>query len=171
MDGSGVSVDERISSLPYGTLMSTSRPVGRSEDTPETEALISLEDRLMRLTRSQFTIRRLMLAVGIVAVIVGLIVEGEKRRARFHKFASKHYDEAARYFVMFAGGESAERESMRLWEERVGPTVKHHADLRDKYERAARQPWCPLEPDPPAPPKPATSYPWLPITPGSTEPN
>ncbi|HWE37306.1 MAG TPA: hypothetical protein VG406_12130 [Isosphaeraceae bacterium] len=27
----------------------------------------------------------------------------------------------------------------------------HHADLRQKYERAASRPWLPLSPDPPAP--------------------
>jgi len=125
----------------------------------------------MRFPRPRFTVRRLMITVGIVAVILGLAVWGEKRRARFRELAAKHYDQGMRWFVLFPGGDSEDqRRMMRLYEERVGPSVEHHASLRDKYERATRYPWLPVGPDPPAPPEPATSYPWLPIINGMPEP-
>jgi hypothetical protein len=118
------------------------------------------------LPRPWFTVRRLMVAVAIVAVILGVLVEGERRRTRFRELAAKHYDRGMRWFVLFGGGESDyQRKMMRLWEERVGATVESHANLRDKYERAAHYPWLPVGADPPAPPEPATSYPWLPIEP------
>jgi hypothetical protein len=124
----------------------------------------------MHLPRPRFTLRRLMVAVAIVAIIIGVVVEGERRRARFRELAANHYERGMRWFVLFGGESDYQRNMMQLWEERVGPTVEYHATLRDKYEQAARYPWLPVGADPTAPPEPATSYPWLPIEPEPSEP-
>ncbi len=125
----------------------------------------------MKLPRVRFTVRRLMVLVAIVGIFVGLGVEGAKRRARFRELAAKHQEKGMQWFAFFPGGKSQHQdEMMRLYEERVGPTIEYYCGLRDKYERASLYPWLPVGSDPPPPPEPATSYPWLPIVPGQPEP-
>lgn len=88
----------------------------------------------MRTPRFRSTVRRMMLAVAVA----GLICGGEVLRRRRAAFA--------------------ERATMLRWSEyveRLGahrPAVADHRDrLARKYERAARQPWLPVAPDPPEP--------------------
>jgi hypothetical protein len=113
----------------------------------------------MRLPRICFTIRHLLILVAFVALGGGVMVEGERRRARFRGVAAKHQEEAERYFILLGGGDSEyQRKLLRLWEETYMPIVAYHAKLRDKYEWAARFPWLPVASDTPAPPAP----PWPP---------
>jgi hypothetical protein len=111
----------------------------------------------MQLPRPRSTVRRLMVAVAIVGVFVGLAVEGERRRARFQALAEYHRNIImGRYFILLGGAEDeVHRRIFRQWEEVAGPTIDHHGNLVQKYEWAARFPWLPVSSDPPAPPIPS----------------
>jgi hypothetical protein len=103
------------------------------------------------------TTRRWMVAVAVVA----LSVAGEqmrRRAVRYRGLAERHAKielvcrrTAARLPLMkpsdygaFCGGMARNiRRSPRL--------AAYQADLRRKYEHAARYPWLPVEPDPPEP--------------------
>jgi hypothetical protein len=109
----------------------------------------------MALPRIRFTIRRLMVLVMVVGVGTGLVVEGERRRARFRALADQHEDLALRCSVVYPGPDSEDQRRMvRLWQEWDVQTATYHARLAEKYGRAARFPWVPLAPDPPEPPPP-----------------
>jgi hypothetical protein len=104
----------------------------------------------MKLPRVRFTVRRLMVAVAAVGLIVGLGVEGERRRERFRQEAIRHY-------VIRSDGESARRVWAQLptvFPERVAAIkawLSYHDRMARKYERAARFPWRPVAADPPEP--------------------
>src|SRR5262249_51267935 len=96
----------------------------------------------MRLPR--FRVRTLMIAVAFVAITSGTML-------MWHR--SCEYDRRAKYHAMILTGlivvdgkiagirdhdlSEAERE--------------YHDQLLGKYDRAARNPWLPVEPDPPPP--------------------
>jgi hypothetical protein len=92
----------------------------------------------MRLPCVRFTVRRLMVAVAVVAVAAGGLHLWELRvlylrTALLHEVLSSLFQE---------GHACAGRDPGRS---------AHHQVLRIKYERAARRPWLPVEPDPPEP--------------------
>ncbi len=86
----------------------------------------------MRLPRFRFTVRRMMVAVAIVGIFVGLV-------ARHHHFASL----AARY-----RREEVDWASVHDIYELQGRWCEAMAA---KYEYPARYPWLPVAPDPPMP--------------------
>jgi hypothetical protein len=101
----------------------------------------------MRLPR--MTTRRWMLAVAVVALLMGIVGEAirELRLAR-------RYGEFARGYrfgldlnrgerVAIPGGFIQSAGSPRL--------ADYYAEMYWKYERASRYPWLPVEPDPPPP--------------------
>jgi hypothetical protein len=100
----------------------------------------------MRLPKPRFTLRRLMLAVVIAAVVLaagawGLKSVAYQRRAAYHRAQLRIWPElpyinAQQYSEAF---EALLRQ--RGW----------HEAMADKYERAARYPWLCVEPDPPEP--------------------
>ena len=113
----------------------------------------------MRLLPIRFTIRHVMVLVALVGLVLGMIVEGERRRTRFRIIAAEHLEQSMRYFVLFGGGDSEyQRRSMQLWDDMYSPIVAYHVNLHEKYEWAARFPWLPVASDPPKPPAP----PWPP---------
>ncbi len=91
----------------------------------------------MRFPRVRFTVRRMMVAVAIVACIcwASLLIE---RRRRFLIIAGSHRMPDAR----FLWNRGADYE-LRL--------VRWHDEMQAKYEFAAAHPWLPVAPDPPAP--------------------
>lgn len=122
----------------------------------------------MRLPRVRVTVRRVVVAVVLVALPLGLIAAVQYREARFRRLAAYHlqcqdvlYDELGYYEC-----NSFQREDETLEEalDRVhaarGPEVHrafraslYHSRLYEKYVRAAASPWRPVAPDPPPPPR------------------
>jgi hypothetical protein len=97
----------------------------------------------MTLPRPRFTVLRLMLVVAIVAVVLGARSWYEGRSARFREMArrySKSWLENAD--IVVGDRESDETQARRS---------EHHRAMWEKYLRASRQPWLPVEPDPPEP--------------------
>jgi hypothetical protein len=92
----------------------------------------------------------MMVAVGAVGLLVGLGVEGERRRQRFRQ-------EAIRHFMILAEGESARRSWTQLpglFPERVTAIdawISYHDRMGEKYDRASRFPWLSVAADPPEP--------------------
>src|SRR3954453_10603956 len=101
----------------------------------------------MTLPRVRFTVRRLMVAVGIVAVLFA----AEATRRRWESLASTYRTKASRCERLARvsvhtsgleadhGNEPEERKLQRI--------ADHYVALANKYERAARYPWLPVAPD------------------------
>jgi hypothetical protein len=110
----------------------------------------------MRLPRVQFTLRWTMIGVAVVALSIAAEQSRQRmvywrQRAEFHSIRENIFRrEAARLPLT-----RSERELM------CGTMVRaimlyprlaaYHAELRRKYEYAARYPWLSVEPDPPKP--------------------
>jgi hypothetical protein len=113
----------------------------------------------MKIPHIQFTVRRLMAVVAVVALVFGIIRLWGLRQLYLKKAA----DHAGfRAYVLNS------RDSVQHWETRwrdqregrpakypwpAGPPfvpaiTKYHDDMRIKHERAARHPWLPVAPDP-----------------------
>jgi hypothetical protein len=80
----------------------------------------------MKLPRVRFTVRRMMVAVAVLALAVGWWKQGERRRARFRALAIVHLIEA-------------------------NEPTDYHGRTAVKYMWATRYPWLPVAPDPPEP--------------------
>jgi hypothetical protein len=108
----------------------------------------------MRLPR--MTTRRWMIAVAVAALIMTR-VEVRRRQNEFQQLAEYHKKERA-LIVAGRGRTSGEIEIwlrhdplQRSWRHSSVWKAAYHSAMREKYERAARYPWLPVEPDPPEP--------------------
>ena len=108
----------------------------------------------MRKPRPRLTIRRLMVAVAMMGVMLGLVVglwhrsENYRRGALTHAGEALLCEDAAWGVVRMTNGSKEEAASQ------AGALLllkAHHEAMREKYERAARHPWLPVAPDPPEP--------------------
>jgi hypothetical protein len=120
----------------------------------------------MRIPRLRFTLRRMTLAVAVLALILGGLrivwLRDRYRRAAASYAATENLQ---RGFLRFAEGDaeaeedlaiafgykiSGEDKEQQATEIRV---MRRKADylemMRRKYERAAARPWMPVDPDPP----------------------
>ena len=110
----------------------------------------------MKLPRPRFTVRRLMIAVAIVASVFALIAYPNRIRAHRLDLATYHgnhligvtintsYEDGRPIETYFREDGSPMPDSefrIRQWHER----------LFVKYCEAALHPWLPVEPDPPEP--------------------
>jgi hypothetical protein len=113
----------------------------------------------MRIHRIRFTVRRLMIVVALVALSIWIFQLWKLRQ---------HYLVKAAEHAGFREWVLRNNESIRHWEDRwtdnrqgkraqypwpAGPPfvpamTNYHDDMRIKWERAARMPWLPVEPDP-----------------------
>ena len=113
------------------------------------------------MTLPQFTVRRLMVAVAIMALGLGVLVELLRRRASYNQGATYHAAKEAQFKQLDETLESirsnlsayarAMRRVSNREESRTARLVRYHATLKGKYRSAASRPWLPVEPDPPAP--------------------
>ena len=117
----------------------------------------------MRQPCGRFTVRRLMVAVAVVAILFGGMVE----LPRLWTLRQQHLGlaEKYRYWETRLDGAVGIRQEITYYSSRLprGPEpsparlarmkaeASYYAGLRAKYERAARHPWLPVAPDP-APP-------------------
>lgn len=90
----------------------------------------------MQLSRfiPRFTVRRLMVAVAIVALFGGIFIETKHRCQRFGKIAMIHWFNAL-------SDANSNSENKQVF----------HTYMWAKYTRASRYPWLPVAPDPPEP--------------------
>jgi hypothetical protein len=99
----------------------------------------------LRLPR--FTVRRLMVAVAIVALACGVAAELLRRHWQFAKIARDHSE----IFLARAASEGFPPVPLtKIWYPRTAKTA-WHAEMSIKYQKAARYPWFPVAPDPPEP--------------------
>jgi hypothetical protein len=91
----------------------------------------------MRLPRPRFTIRRMMVAVAIIAVLLARTVI-EQRKEKYFNISMRHFDKVVQV------------ETGYMPEPAIG-WVKYHRQLGDKYYAAHNRPWLPVGPDPPEP--------------------
>jgi Tfp pilus assembly protein PilE len=83
----------------------------------------------MRLPR--MTIRRWMVAVALIAVLSAIGVELWRRSLAYSRLADLYFGRAA------------------IWSDTK--KIERDMALSERYRRAARSPWLPVEPDPPEP--------------------
>ncbi len=89
----------------------------------------------MPFPRVRFTLRRMMIAVAIVAILLGLAEMTRRRRAAFREKST------AIRWSEYVEGHGKRRPEI----------AEHYRRMAEKYERAARYPWLPVAPDPPEP--------------------
>ena len=103
----------------------------------------------MRIPRVRFTVRGMMVAVAVFA----LLSASGQLRERYEGLRDRY----ELMGVMHAAHEILERDGgvdVFSGFGLVKPNAQraaYHAEMRRKYERAARSPWLPVEPDPPEP--------------------
>jgi hypothetical protein len=98
--------------------------------------------------RFTFTVRRLMLAVAIVAVLLASVNAWRTTLRR------QHYESLARvYRSMSAFEEGLVHVSVQTGGDpgRHNRRAAYYTELARKYEQAAAQPWASVGPDPPLP--------------------
>jgi hypothetical protein len=92
----------------------------------------------MALPRVRFTVRRMMVAVAVVACIFWASLLIIERRGRFLIIVGSHRMPDAR-FLRHRDADYV----LRL--------ARWHDEMQAKYEFAAAHPWLPVAPDPPEP--------------------
>ncbi len=94
----------------------------------------------MRLPRPRFTVRRLMVAVAIVELIAGVLLD---RGRRFREMVDRHWK-------LWLENPACVVDS-RIPDEVQARRSEYDRAMGEKYEHAARYPWLPVAPDPPEP--------------------
>lgn len=103
----------------------------------------------MRLPRVRFTVRRMMVAVAILALALTAYAGIERRRARLQRLAQFHWEKVAANSVVQADANpTIYRASASL---RNRQLAHYHVNLAYKYANAARHPLLPVATDPPEP--------------------
>jgi hypothetical protein len=110
----------------------------------------------MRLPR--MTTRRWMTAVVVVAVVLsaGVLLRRNWElsvRALYHDTIEKYQAEKMESLEQLALSATTPGDAERLRVDAATEAAigQWHARLKEKYRRAARCPWLPVEPDPPRP--------------------
>jgi hypothetical protein len=101
----------------------------------------------MPLPRVRFTVRRMMVAVAIMALCLTAWSFWARRDERFLKFAI----EAMTHATLARAYETGRPFDSRVRAPVDPQKAAYHAALVRKYEYAARYPWLPVLPDPPEP--------------------
>jgi hypothetical protein len=100
-----------------------------------------------------------MVAVAVVAILLFGLEMGRRSR-RFARLATYHSNVALKHsgtLMAFGGGPPPIRDvpPAGLWParflHRAKTLLNYHSELTEKYQRAARYPWLPVDPDRPEP--------------------
>ena len=112
----------------------------------------------MRPPRLRLRVRTLLLAVGVVALILGGVIlvrrsADYRRLAAFHEQMERRKAQAVLGIENLARAATDPENIVRIradaaYEARIG---RHHAAMKAKYLRAASRPWESVPPDPPPP--------------------
>jgi hypothetical protein len=89
-----------------------------------------------------------MIAVTIVAMLAGIVIELHRRRVRFRAMAAYYRAKERNPQFPYMSITYREWESLSRRLPRLGP---YYAAMRKNYEFAERYPWLPVAPDPPEP--------------------
>ena len=112
------------------------------------------------MRQPRMTTRRWMVAVAIVAILIGVGLELSRRSRRFARLAADHSNGALEHFgtlMAFGGGPPPNRDvppaglGPARYLHRAKALLNYHSELTEKYQRAARYPWLAVAPDPPEP--------------------
>jgi hypothetical protein len=105
--------------------------------------------------RLRFTVRGLMIAVAVAAVAaVGHTANVilTKRSIVFRAKADWHAQcFATAIRILEDNAAYADDQARHNVQRGIGAWLNYHDSLENKYRRAARYPWLPVEPDPPEP--------------------
>src|SRR4051794_39698599 len=106
---------------------------------------------------AQFTVGRMMVSVALLAILLGLGIEGERarRRSRFRSEADEASKQAHVARIRAMGFEErASRPGSHPLSKRMADRERLMADywerLRDRNERAASRSWASFSPDDPS---------------------
>jgi hypothetical protein len=135
---------------------------------------------MMGLPRVRFTVRRLMIAVAVVAVLIGAGLQ-IRRAIRLCRLSAEYAQQAAKYAEFETTWRQSERhhrereQELRklvddtrqgvggpeFWRqqakgesdeaEKLKSLAEFHANMKSKHQAAARRPWIEVEPCPPWP--------------------
>jgi hypothetical protein len=115
----------------------------------------------MRLLSVRFTIRRMMVAVAVTAIIGGMLYRSYqyRRTAEYHRNAAEQATAAQKVAIWKATTDERFNETSgairhSLLADWIGRMGGFHSELRRKYSRAMWRPWRFPDPDPPPPPRP-----------------
>jgi hypothetical protein len=111
----------------------------------------------------RFRLRTLMIAVAVVAVMLGMLGRWMDlhRRERYHRHAGTLIvSDLEMYLVCTASqGDTGDRsQEAAAAAKPMFEFQEYHCAMQEKYERAFRHPWFPVAFDPPAPPAPSLEY-------------
>ena len=106
----------------------------------------------MRVPRVRFTVRQLMIAAALIAVLMAVVVGLQRRTAHLKRLSLWQSGEANRWELLLT--ESSVNGPLAS---AILDKVHWHDAIAARYERAARSPWLPIEAFPPAPPMPEVS--------------
>jgi hypothetical protein len=111
----------------------------------------------MRFPRPRLTVRRLMIAVAVLALLTGVIamlIQSERHRQRAVYHAKMELE--TRHLINFYQGDLV----LQRGENRADYPAKlvlftarnlYHSEMKRKWEDAAHHPWLSVAPDPPEP--------------------
>lgn len=122
----------------------------------------------MRIHRVRFTLQRMVLAVAVLALIIGALrivwlrngyqkaavyyAAMEKLQRDLQRFGEEDARAEEELALAFGQKVSGEQKEQQATEARgMQRLADWYAELKRKYERAAARPWLPVDPDPPPP--------------------
>ena len=105
----------------------------------------------MRVPRVRFTVRRLMVAVALLSLLLGLVA----RRERLLRLSTYHAEQSHRTMIVQQSNLPVAVDSAGAHQPgaylSTTPRSEWHARMSMKYQTAARYPWLPVESGPPEP--------------------
>jgi heme exporter protein D len=104
----------------------------------------------MRLLHVRFTVRRMMVAVAVVALLL-MAVSTLQRRAHLQGLADYHAERARQIRSSSAPIQTPDGDYSQPRSEAALRRAGYHHALAEKYDFAARYHWLPVAPDPPEP--------------------
>ena len=105
----------------------------------------------MRVPRVRFTVRRLMVAVALLSLLLGLVAQ----RERLLRLSSYHAEQSHLTMIVQQSNLPAAADAVGAQQPGayLSPTPRSqwHTRMFMKYQASASRPWLPVEPDPPPP--------------------
>jgi hypothetical protein len=103
----------------------------------------------MRAPRIRVSLRQMMIAAAVIAVLMAAVVGLQRRAAHLRALGFSQSREASRWERPLTESSVHHPLASAILEK-----VRWHDAMAARYERAARAPWRLIEPAPPAPPAP-----------------